>query len=130
MLSLMILSPDRVVLSVDDVTKVRLRLADAAWLSIYPQHAPLIAETRGGVVQYDTAYESGEIDVAAGILYVNSERVTVLTSGLQHERTPDARDLGADATDDARFDRLATRLRHALKAQSVAEATETSADGS
>lgn len=111
---LTVLTPERALLSVAGVEKVRLRLADEAWLSIYPHHAPLVAETLGGALQYTTAAESGEIDVAAGILQVKRDEVLVLTSGLLRDVAPEA---GPGTEGDLRFDRLAAQLMEALNAR-------------
>lgn len=123
-LRLTVLTPDRVLLAVDSATKVRMKLADDAWLSVYPGHAPLIAEVLPGPVQYDTYTESGELSIAEGILQVTEGQVTVLTSGHQRET-------GAPEThvaSDQHFDRLAKQLLMALQAQPVSEADAASAN--
>lgn len=111
---LTVLTPERALLSVDEVIKVRLRLVDEVWISIYPRHAPLIAETRAGTLQYDTDAASGEIDVAAGILRVGDGEILVLTSGLRRDRgQPEPTETAAEM----RFDRLAAQLMQSLAAQ-------------
>ncbi len=123
-LRLTVLTPDRVLLLVDSATKVRMKLADDAWLSVYPGHAPLIAELLPGPVQYDTDAESGELSIAEGIVQVTEGQVTVLTSGYQREtRPPETR-----AASDQQFDRLARQLLMSLEAQSHSEVDDASAE--
>ncbi len=119
-LRLTVMPPDRVLLAVDSTTKVRMKLADDAWLSVYPGHAPLIAELLPGPVQYDTDAESGELSIAEGIVQVTEGQVTVLTSGYQREtRPPETR-----AASDQQFDRLARELMMSLEAQSHSEVAD------
>jgi len=119
LLRLIVLTPDRTLLDVTEATKVRVRLADDALLSIYPGHAPLIAETLPGPVAYDTVAGYGQLAIAEGILQVAAGEVTVLTSGLQREEPPLTTVEG-----DQRFDRLAKQLLMGLQAQPQTAADE------
>ncbi len=112
-LYLTVLTPDRVLLQVDRASKVRLRLADQVWLSIYGNHAPLLAETAPGPVQYETPAEAGEIEVGAGILWVSENRVEVLTSGLTAPEPADDH-----PAEDQTFERLARELVATLTQES------------
>ena len=123
-LRLTVLTPDRVLLAVDLATKVRMKLADDAWLSVYPNHAPLIAEVLPGPVQYDTDEESGELSIAEGIVQVTGGQVTVLTSG--HQRETDAPE--TRAASDQHFDRLAEQLLMSLQAQPNSAVDDASAE--
>ncbi len=123
-LRLTIMTPDRVLLAVDSATKVRMKLADDAWLSVYPDHAPLIAEVLPGPVQYDTDAESGELSIAEGIVQVTEGQVTVLTSG--HQRETDAPE--TRAASDQQFDRLAEQLLMSLQAQPNSAVDDASAE--
>ena len=105
---LVVLTPERVLLSVEAALKVRVRLADGAWLSIYPRHAPLVAEMPSGPLQYETDLESGELPLEDGILRVQDNEVVVLTSGLA------SRQEMALAETEVQYDRLARRLMQAL----------------
>ena len=114
LLRLSVITPDQALLQVEDAARVRLKLADLAWLSIYPGHAPLLAEVLPGPVQYDTELETGEIEIGSAILFVTNNVVTILASG--------QRELGDEAPDEElagslRFDRLAGELMAALRAQ-------------
>jgi F0F1-type ATP synthase epsilon subunit len=101
-------------LQVDRVTKVRLRLADHAWISIYRNHAPLLAETAAGPVQYETGAEAGELDVGPGILWVSENRVELLTSGLSVSQPAGDQPPEEDQT----FQRLARQLLASLTQES------------
>lgn len=113
-LALKVLTPERVLLQVERAIKIRLRLADQAWISIFPNHAPLVAETLDGPLAYDTEIESGSLNIAAGFLYVEDNRVHVLTRGAL-DQASSAR--GMDIGEGARFDRLARELMVHLNAQ-------------
>jgi F0F1-type ATP synthase epsilon subunit len=111
-LSLQVIAPDRVLLSVDSARKVRVRLSDGGWLSVYPKHASLIAEVSVGPVQYETDVERDQIVVEGGILQVADGRVVVLTSG----QLRDPSDGSPDKAATRKFDRLAQELMVALRA--------------
>jgi F0F1-type ATP synthase epsilon subunit len=108
-LLLTVLTPERILLRVERASKVRLRLADQAWLSVYRNHAPLLAETASGPVQYETDVEAGELNVGPGILWVAENRVEVLTSGLS---VPEA--AGDEPAEEQTFERLARQLLSTL----------------
>jgi F0F1-type ATP synthase epsilon subunit len=112
----MVLTPAETLLEVEAVEKVRLKLEDGGWLSIYPLHAPLIAETMAGNVSYIEEGMMRSINVAAGILQIAGGDITIFTSG----------EIGAEAAgrspeelaeEAERFDRLARQLLIALRAQ-------------
>jgi F0F1-type ATP synthase epsilon subunit len=112
-LRLVVLTPERTLLDVADVRKVRVLLADEAWLSVYPGHAPLLAETVAGSVAYVTDAGEDDIDLAEGIVRIEGGVVTLFTGGLAGA----ADMLHADAEDDAlEFDRLAQVLMVTLGA--------------
>ncbi|MGC9349234.1 MAG: hypothetical protein ACP5JG_13925 [Anaerolineae bacterium] len=108
-LSLRVLTPSRVLLEVEDVDKVRIRLADGAWLSIYPYHAPLIAETLSGELTYVAGDETHDVCLADGILrVVGDNTVEILTHG--HAE-------GGREPVEGEFDRLARQLMLTLNAE-------------
>ncbi len=109
-----VLTPDRTVLDVANVRKVRLRLADGGWLSIYPRHAPLLAETLAGPVSYTTAEGDATLSLSESILQIFENAVTLFSGG---ELTASAAQIGAaDEADAAHFDRLARVLMQSLQA--------------
>ena len=78
---LTVLLPDEVLLDEVGIAWVQAQLVDGGGIGIYPGHAPLLAETVAAPLRY--ADDEGEhaIDLAAGILQVDSQGVTVLTTG-------------------------------------------------
>ena len=121
MLTLTVLTPEKTLLQADGVGKVRLRLVDGAWLSIYPRHAPLIAETASGVAQYVTNEGEAAIAIGPGVLYVSPGRVLILT-GYPEEAAAEGEVL-ADA-EQLRFERLAQVLVATLQAQREPDAAQ------
>ncbi len=123
LLRFIVLTPERTLLAVDSVRRVRVRLANGTWLSLYPRHASLIAETFPGPVYYLTvmndpvrggSVREGMLDVAAGVVFVADDEVTLFTEGLAS-----AEEMAAtwDDKEATRFDRLARALMGALRAQ-------------
>lgn len=115
-LHLTILTPAKVLVDIAAVIKVRLKLADDMWLSIYPHHLPLIAETLVGPVTYTTTIE-GEtaLPLAPGIVHIANNAVTLFTSGgaeLQAEM-----ETASSAVTAQEFERLAQALFTTLGAQ-------------
>ena len=113
-LALEVLTPAATLLEAPDVEWVHLRLADGTGLTIYPLHAPLLAETVTAPLRY--ADEGGEhaFDVEGGILQVEENTVTIFTSG-----KPEAPQIETPATisTERRFERLAQQLRAMLQAE-------------
>ncbi|MFP4395080.1 MAG: hypothetical protein ACLFTI_07425 [Anaerolineales bacterium] len=115
-LRLTVLTPGETLLEVAAVEKVRLKLQDGGWLSIYPLHAPLIAETMAGNVSYIEEGMMRSINLAPGILWISEGDITIFTSG----------EVGAEvagrspeklAQEAERFDRLARQLLITLQAR-------------
>lgn len=123
LLRLSVLTPGKTLLDVANVSKVRLKLADGGWLSIYPRHAPLLAETLAGPVTYTIRADEQTISLSESILQVAENDVTLFTGGELAAFTAmtgegedeDASD-AADAASDAHFDRLARVLMLSLQA--------------
>ena len=80
-ISLTVLSPDNIILDVQKVMSVRVRLRGDTWLSIYPGHAPLIAELLPGKIVYSTDEISAELELSTGIMQVSKNQITVFTGG-------------------------------------------------
>ena len=109
---LTVLTPERALLEAEGVTGVHAQLADGAPIGIYPDHAPLLAETVAAPLRY--ADPSGEhaIDLSAGILRVSEAGVTVFAS-----QTSKAWQTSEASEDDEHFDRLTRDLLAKLNAQ-------------
>ncbi|MFN2286283.1 MAG: hypothetical protein ACK2UQ_17840 [Anaerolineae bacterium] len=120
LLRLSVLTPGKTLLDVANVSKVRLRLADGGWLSIYPLHAPLLAETMAGPVTYtiqqgDATEAASSLTLSESVLQVAENDVTLFTGGELTAFTALAGD-DEDAAADAHFDRLARVLMLSLQA--------------
>lgn len=111
-LYLQVLTPAETLLRVEAARWVHVRLADGSGITIYPGHAPLLAETVTASLRYaDPSGEHG-FDARAGILLIEDDRVTVLTSG---ESEPAERATPSVVSEDRRFDRLARELQARLE---------------
>ncbi len=122
LLRLSVVTPGKTLLDVANVGKVRLKLADQAWLSIYPRHAPLLAETLAGPVTYTSGASDATIFVSASILQVVDNTVTLFASGeLAASGVAPAAAVSGEVGDEdaARFDRLARVLLQSLSAQPI-----------
>jgi F0F1-type ATP synthase epsilon subunit len=111
-LHLQVLTPAETLLQVEEADWVHVRLADGAGISIYPGHAPLLAETITASVRYTDASGDHGFDVRAGILKIEDNRVTVFTSG---ESEPARRPAPPTTSEERQFDRLARDLRARLE---------------
>ena len=85
-LRLTVLTPAETLLDVEEVAWVQARLADGGGIGIYRGHAPLLAETITAPLRYADASGEHTLEVEAGILQVDSDGVTILTSGLVQGR--------------------------------------------
>lgn len=120
-LQLIVLTPVETLLEVTGVSRVQVRLADGAGLSIYPGHAPLLAETVAGSLRYITVSGEHTLALEAGILHITPGGVTLFTPGALLSGTGEP----GDAGEVARFDRLAGALFAALQAGSGGRDGET-----
>ena len=112
-LHLRVLTPAETVIDIEEVAWMQARLADGGGISIYPGHAPLIAETITAPLRYADRAGEQTLDLGAGILVVDTDGATVFTSG---EMQPC--DDGEAWTDpEAQFDRLAQALLATMRAQ-------------
>jgi F0F1-type ATP synthase epsilon subunit len=107
-ITLTILSPDQVILNVKKVRMVRTRLRGDSWLSIYPNHAPLIAELLPGKLVYSADDQQEEIDLPAGIMQVNENKIKIFTGSSLHSETSD------EVSKVQQFDNLSRMLMQSL----------------
>lgn len=107
-LRLTVLTLAETLLDVEEVAWVRARLADGGGISIYPGHAPLLAETVTAPLRYANGSGEHVLELEAGILQVDRDGVTIFTSGLTQT---------SEVSEDKRFDRLARTLLTAVPAQ-------------
>ncbi len=113
-LQLTVLTPVETLLEATGVTQVQVRLADGAGLSIYPGHAPLLAETVAGPLRYSDVSGEHTLALESGILHITLDGVTIFTPGALLSGAGEP----VDAGQVARFDRLAGVLFAALQAGS------------
>lgn len=112
---LRVLTPAETLLQVEEVQWVCVRLADGAGISIYPGHAPLLAETVTASLRYGDASGEHEFDARAGILQIEGDYVTVFTSGgLEPTQQPTP----STVSEERRFNRLAGELQARLETES------------
>jgi len=111
-LELSVLNPAETLLKVREAAWVHLRLADGTGITIYPGHAPLLAETVTAPLRY--ADKAGEhvFNVEAGILQVDCDAVKIFTSGQsQRKDVPKT----SAVSQEREFERLARELRARLE---------------
>ena len=107
-----VLTPGKTILDVANVRKVRVKLADHGWLSVFPRHAPLLAETMAGPVTYTTEVGDETVSLSESILQIMENDVTLFSGG---ELTSSTATVSADA-DATHFDRLSQALMQSLQA--------------
>jgi F0F1-type ATP synthase epsilon subunit len=115
-LYLQVRTPAETLLQVEAARWVHVRLADGAGISIYPGHAPLLAETVRGSLHYNDASGEHEFHARAGILQIEDDRVTVFTSG---ESEPAEQARPSVMSQERQFARLARELQARLEDESV-----------
>ena len=112
LLNLTVLSPDEVILETGDVGKVRVLLRDDSWLSVFPGHAPLLAEIISCKLEYTVNDDVVGLLMSSGILKISENQVTIyLSKASQNE------DMAIEREKVDRFDKLTRKLMHSLDAQ-------------
>jgi F0F1-type ATP synthase epsilon subunit len=109
-----VLTPAETLLRVEAARWIHVRLADGAGISIYPGHAPLLAETITASLRYADASGEHGFDARAGILQIRDDHVRVFTSG---ESEPAERPASSAISEERRFDRLARELQARLEGE-------------
>lgn len=117
-LHLAVMTPAGLLLDVADVAWVQAELADGGGLGVYPEHAPLLAETRPAALRYATGAGEHQTDeLEAGVLQITGGDVLLLTGGVLTGPV----EIGGAPVDEAqRFDRLAGALLAGLRADPAA----------
>ncbi len=109
-----VVTPEGKLFEVEQAQKVRIRLADGGWLSVYPRHAPLIGEILPGAVQITTAEGETSVSVGPGFVRVWPDQVLVLVD--RSEEPFDAGNAGVDVGEKGlRFERLVHELLSTLR---------------
>lgn len=115
LLNLLILSPVETILNIDKVQSIRVRLKGDSWLSIYPGHAPLLAELMPDKLVYSIDGSQAEVNITSGIMKVSKNQVTVFVSDPQNSAA-----IGHNDQQD-RFDTLARKLMETMVNQKLEE---------
>jgi F0F1-type ATP synthase epsilon subunit len=102
-LRLVVWTPSETLVDVDQVEWVHVELAGSGGLTIWPGHAPLVAESSADVMRYADRTGTQAVDLAAGVLQVEGHTVTVFLAG---QAWPSA--------ETERFERLSVALRQSL----------------
>ncbi len=113
-LRLRVLTPAEILLEVDEVEWVHVRLADATGISIYPGHAPLLAETATAPLRYRDEAGEHTVTIEAGILQIQDSEVMVFTRATLE--APEARK-PQGVGEERKFERLARELRARLEGE-------------
>jgi F0F1-type ATP synthase epsilon subunit len=107
-LRLVVWTPSETLFDIGDVAWIHVELAGAKGLTIWPGHAPLLAETTADVVHYADRSGTHTLNLLPGIVQVEEQTVTILLAGTVDEQ--------AWLQKDERFDRLSNTLLEALTA--------------
>lgn len=111
-LELQVLNPAETLLEVSEAMWVHLQLVDGTGITVYPGHAPLLAETVTTALRYADRAGEHAFQVEAGILQVGGDRVTVFTSSQSEAEAA----TGIPTTSGERqFERLARELQTKLQ---------------
>jgi F0F1-type ATP synthase epsilon subunit len=113
-LRLRVVTPVETLLEVEEANWVHVQLADEAGISIYPGHAALLAQSVSAPLRYADASGNHIFDVAGGIVQVEGDDVTVLTSSKMEARETRRPPAGPDVE---RFQRLARELQARLQSE-------------
>ena len=102
-LRLIVLTPSKTVVDVEQIQWVHVNLAGSKALTIWPGHASLLAETATDALRYADAAGTHTLDLPGGVLQVRGSTVTLFLAGTLGEQSwPE----GADE----RFERLAETM--------------------
>lgn len=111
-LRLWVATPEEALLDLPQIGWARVWLADGGSIGIRPGHAPLLAETAPGPLQYGDEEGDQAFELERGIMLVDFQGISIFTSGPQDQARRAAEEVAADV----RFRRLARELLSALKA--------------
>jgi F0F1-type ATP synthase epsilon subunit len=114
-LELRVVNPVETLLEVDEAEWVHVRLSNGTGLTIYPGHAPLLAETVDASLRYADADGEHVFKARAGILKVRDDEVAVFTG---HESEAEKTPKPSAVAEEREFARLARELRSRLEEES------------
>lgn len=99
-------------LDIENLEWVHLRLAEDRSFTVWPGHAPLLAETAADALDYRDGSATHSIDLPAGIVQVERDTVTVFLAALLGEQAWSERE------PTMQYDRLAQTMLAALERES------------
>jgi F0F1-type ATP synthase epsilon subunit len=102
-LHLVVWTPSETLVDADPVAWVHVELAGSGGLTIWPGHAPLVAESASEVMRYADRTGTHTVDLAPGVLQVEGRAVTIFMAA---QEWPSA--------EAERFVRLSAALRQSL----------------
>ena len=102
-LRLVALTPSEVLIDAEGVEWVHVELVGRKGLTVWPGHAPLLAETAAEAVRYVDRAGSHAVDLPSGILQIEGNTVTFFLAGSVGER-------GWPQEEKVRLDRLIETL--------------------
>jgi F0F1-type ATP synthase epsilon subunit len=107
-LQLTVVTAEGIVHDVADISSVRLKLKGDVGLSLYPGHAPIIAELLPGAIVYYTNEQEARVNLPAGIMQLRDNHCQVFVNSIR----------GIDNIEDAvaasEFDDLTSTLMKTL----------------
>jgi F0F1-type ATP synthase epsilon subunit len=103
------LTPDETLLDLDKVAWVHVKLTNGKGVTIWPAHAPLLAETIAETMRYEDQSGAQRIELPPGTLQVCDNVVTCFLDRAIGDSSRDQAAVGSD-----QFDRLADTLLSAL----------------
>ena len=108
-LHLIVWTPDATLLEVEQAAWVHVKLANNNGVTIWPGHAPLLAETVAETLRYEDRNGAQRIEFPSGTLQVSNNRVTLFLDRAVGDSSWDRGEAGS-----RQFDRLAETLLTAL----------------
>ena len=69
-MNLSVITPEKEILNMDQISYVHLILSNGYPISIYPNHARLIGKLMGGVINFSSDRKDHQIEVSKGIIKV------------------------------------------------------------
>jgi F0F1-type ATP synthase epsilon subunit len=112
-LRLVVWTPSERLIDAEQVEWVHLELVDDRTLTIWPRHAPLLAETAAGAVRYADLEGTHTVDLLSGVVHVRNDVVSLYLPGtLGSAVGEDAQPIKGEETG---FERLARTMLRALE---------------
>ena len=119
-LTLKVLTPEGILYKEENLYAVNIPLADGCPIGVRPGHAPLIAETDQGKVQYRSSGSENEIHLHAGVLDIRDNMIILLTAG-EVEKTPEAIAEAVPTEYDRLMQTLIQQIQHDDETEQIAK---------